>query len=121
MKAATLPDNPYVQARRETVDLESKKVPMAIRVLREKGFNLSVVEVQPPTMKFPRLIRIVMFPRPGRKIEDEHLRAIDDLTVACLYPFGTGVGFGQDWREGCATFDVEDFNLEATLKVLCER
>src|SRR5207237_1453288 len=66
---------------RAFVDVESKKVPMAMRVLREKQFSLSVVEVQPPTMKFPRLIRIVMFPRPGRKIEDEHLRAMDDLTV----------------------------------------
>jgi hypothetical protein len=106
---------------RAFVDLESKKLPMAMRVLREKGFNLSVVEVQPPTVKFPRLIRIVMFPRPGRRSEDEHLRAMDDLTVAGSYPFRTGVGFGTDWDEGCATFDVEDFNLEATLKVLCDR
>jgi hypothetical protein len=108
------------EENRAFVDLESKKVPMAMRVLREKGFNLSVVEVQPPTVRFPRLRRIVMFPRAGRKIEDEHLRAMDDLTVACLYPFGSGVGFGRDWGEGYATFDVEDFNLEATLKVLCD-
>jgi hypothetical protein len=101
------------------VEVESKKVPITMRVLREKGFDPSVGEcVHRPTVTFPRLIRIVLAPRPGTTIEDEHGSALEDLTVAGLYPFGSTLGFGPEWGEGCATFDVEDFNLDATLKVM---
>ena len=100
------------------VEVERQKIPITLRVLRENGFDPVVECIQGPTVAFPARVRIMMNPRPGRKIEDEYHCAIEDLTVAGLFPLGSGYGAGPNWGPGCATFDVEDFNLETTMRLL---
>jgi len=83
------------------VEVENKKIPIAMRVLREKRFDPSPPEcVQRATVRFPVLIQLVLFPRPGRETGDEPSarQAYRSRAVSVRVQLWNGTGLGGGVR-----------------------